>query len=120
MEIAKDKKSQSRQKRSAADLEKRKSSFAKDLSNLDLEIHGVRLPKFDVQPEYLELIENPEKVKNTYDFLIALCQKGFKKLNIKRGTAEHKKYTDRIYYELEILKELNPTKVEHKYLDREK
>ena len=106
MEIAKDKKSQSRQKRNAADPEKRKSSFAKDLSNLDLEIHGVRLPKFHIQPEYLELIDNPEKVKNTYDFLIALCQKGVKKLNIKRGTAEHKKYTDRIYYELEILKEL--------------
>ena len=64
MEIAKDKKSQSRQKRNAAGPEKRKSSLAKDLSNLDLEIHGVRLPKFDIQPEYLNLIDNPEKVKN--------------------------------------------------------
>tara|TARA_Y100001970_G_scaffold66808_1_gene85237 strand:+ start:2404 stop:4953 length:2550 start_codon:yes stop_codon:yes gene_type:complete len=71
-----------------------------------LDINGVRLPKFDIQPEYLDLIDNPEKVKNTYDFLIALCQKGFKKLNIKKGSAEHKKYVDRIYYELDILKEL--------------
>ena len=64
------------------------------------------MPKFEVQDEYLELIDNPDKVKNTYDFLIALCQKGFKNLNLKRGSEEHKKYTDRIYYELDILKEL--------------
>ena len=64
------------------------------------------MPKFEVQDEYLELIDNPNKVNNTYDFLIALCQKGFKNLNLKRGSEEHKKYTDRIYYELDILKEL--------------
>ena len=62
MEIVKENKSQSRpsqRRKSGADLEKRKSSFTESLSNLDLEIHGVRLPKFDIQPEYLELIDDP-------------------------------------------------------------
>ena len=108
MEIVKENKSQSRpsqQRKSEAGPEKRKSSFD-SFKNLGLDIHGVRLPKFQIQEDYLELIDNPEKVKNTYDFLIALCQKGFKKLDIKRGTEKHKKYVDRIYYELEILKDL--------------
>ena len=109
METVKENKSQTRRqprKKSAVDPKKRKSSFSDDFKKLGLNIHGVRLPKFEIQDEYLELIDNPDKVKNTYDFLIALCQKGFKNLNLKRGSKEHKKYTDRIYYELDILKEL--------------
>ena len=99
METVKENKSQSRpsqQRKSEAGPEKRKSSFD-SFKNLGLDIHGVRLPKFQIQEDYLELIDSPEKVKNTYDFLIALCQKGFKKLDVKRGTEKHKKYVDRIY-----------------------
>ena len=109
METVKENKNQNRhqpRRKSAVDPKKRKSSFSDDFKKLGLNIHGVRLPKFEIQDEYLELIDNPDKVKNTYDFLIALCQKGFKNLNLKRGSEEHKKYTDRIYYELDILKEL--------------
>ena len=85
MEIVKENKSQSRQnppRKSEEGLGKRKTDFNDSFNALKLDINGVRLPKFDIQPEYLDLIDNPEKVKNTYDFLIALCQKGFKKLNI--------------------------------------
>ena len=110
METAKASKNQShpprQRKKSEAGQEKRKTEFSNNFESLNLNIHGVRLPKFEIQDEYLELIDNPEKVKNTYDFLIALCQKGFKKLGIKRGTEKHKKYVERIHYELDILKEL--------------
>ena len=94
------------QRKSAADPQRKKSSFEDQFEKLDLNIHGVRLPEFTIEKEYLSLIDNPEKIKNTYDFLIALCQKGFKKLDLKKGSKKHKKYTDRIYYELDILKNL--------------
>ena len=115
METAKENKKQSPQRKkaanppqrkSAADPQRKKSSFEDQFEKLDLNIHGVRLPEFTIEKEYLSLIDNPEKIKNTYDFLIALCQKGFKKLDLKKGSKKHKKYTDRIYYELDILKNL--------------
>ena len=63
------------QRKSAADPQRKKSSFEDQFEKLDLNIHGVRLPEFTIEKEYLSLIDNPEKIKNTYDFLIALCQK---------------------------------------------
>ena len=106
MASVKPKKNQSLQKRKEEGQEKRKTSFTDKFNKLDLQIHGVRLPSFTIEKEYLELIDNPEKIKSNYDFLIQLCQKGFKKLGLERGSDLHKKYTDRIYYELDILKTL--------------
>ena len=106
MASVKPKKNQSLQKRKEEGQEKRKTSFTDKFDKLDLQIHGVRLPSFTIEKEYLELVDNPEKIKSNYDFLIQLCQKGFKKLGLERGSDLHKKYTDRIYYELDILKTL--------------
>ena len=109
METVKENKSQnlqSRQKRNAGGQEKRKTDFSSSFKKLNLEIHGVRLPKFEIQEEYLQMVEKPEEITDTYSFLVALCQKKFKSLNYKKGTPEHKKYSDRVHYELEILKEL--------------
>ena len=98
MASVKPKKNQSLQKRKEEGQEKRKTSFTDEFGKLDLQIHGVRLPSFTIEKEYLELVDNPKKIKSNYDFLIQLCQKGFKKLGLERGSDLHKKYTDRIYY----------------------
>tara|TARA_B000000460_G_scaffold183840_1_gene131882 strand:- start:8293 stop:11007 length:2715 start_codon:yes stop_codon:yes gene_type:complete len=98
-----------RKKEEGPERKKAKINFPDRFENLELELHGVRLPKFDIEDRYLELVENPEKIKNTYDFLIALCQKGFKKLNLKTDSDLYEKYKKRIFHELEILKSLGFT-----------
>ena len=43
---------------------------------------------------------------SNYDFLRALCKKGFLNLNLKKNSKEYNEYANRIKYELEILNEL--------------
>ena len=98
-----------RRKEEGLEKKEAKINFPDRFEKLELELHGVRLPKFDIEDRYLKLVENPEKIKNTYDFLIALCQKGFKKLNLKTDSDLYEKYKKRIFHELEILKSLGFT-----------
>jgi len=82
------------------------SNFTKKFERYDLEIHGVRLPSFEIDPEDKKRIGVSEDVKNI-EFLKSLCRQGFRDLGLKKGTDEFDKYVKRIKYELEILEELS-------------
>ena len=49
---------------------------------MDLELHGVRLPSFNIEKSEKRQLQISEDVDN-YDFLRALCLNGFKKLKLK-------------------------------------
>jgi DNA polymerase-3 subunit alpha len=73
--------------------------------NYNLAIHGVRLPQFNIDNRHKHKLEISEDCSN-HEFLRSLCLRGFKNLNLTKDSPEYKKYTDRVKYELDILKEL--------------
>ena len=79
--------------------------FLNKFDNLDLGLHGVRLPEFSIESSYKRQLNLSEDVEN-YEFLRALSLNGFKKLNITKDNKDYKKYVDRAKHELETLKEL--------------
>jgi DNA polymerase-3 subunit alpha len=79
--------------------------FASKFQDIDLGLHGVRLPEFAIDSESKRHLNVSEDVSN-YDFLRALALNGFKDLNVDKNSPEYKKYIDRAKYELETLKEL--------------
>ena len=79
--------------------------FSSKFQDVDLGLHGVRLPEFSIDVQSKRHLNVSEDVSN-YDFLRALALNGFKDLNVDKSSAEHKKYVDRAKYELETLKEL--------------
>lgn len=82
-----------------------KSNFSENFQDLELNLHGVRLPSFDIPNEEKRKIKISEDVDN-YEFLRALCFEGFKKLNLKKNSKEYKDYAERVKYELATLKDL--------------
>jgi DNA polymerase-3 subunit alpha len=80
-------------------------AFSSKFQDVDLGLHGVRLPEFSIDVQSKRHLNVSEDVSN-YDFLRALALNGFKDLNVDKSSAEHKKYVDRAKYELETLKEL--------------
>jgi DNA polymerase-3 subunit alpha len=80
-------------------------SFFSKFENVDLGLHGVRLPEFSIESSTKRHLNLSEDVSN-YDFLRGLALNGFKELNINKNLPEYKKYVDRAKYELETLKEL--------------
>ena len=82
-------------------MEKFKSQF----ENLSKPVHGVRLPKFDIEDKYKRAYKLSEDVDN-YDFLRGICLAGFKKMNLEKDSKEYEAYVDRVKSELDILKEL--------------
>ena len=86
--------------------EKMKSKdFLKKFKPLDIPIHGVRLPNFQIENKYKRANGLSEDVNN-YDFLRGLCLKGFKDLKLRKNTKKYKEYAERVKSELNILKEL--------------
>lgn len=81
------------------------SNFLDDFETIKLPIHGVRLPSFVVEEDYKKDLGITGEINN-YDFLRQLCLKGFKQLNLQKDSEEYKKYSERVKYELEIIKEL--------------
>ena len=79
--------------------------FTKSFDDYDLEIHGVRLPKFEISNEYKHRAHVTEDCNN-YDFLRKLCLNGFSDLHVEKDSELYKKYVSRIKYELETLKDL--------------
>ena len=103
MELTKNQKSKSQPKR----REEKKSKFASHFGDLNLALHGVRLPKFEIEKKYIKRFDLKDSI-NTYDFLREICLKRFSELGLNK--AENKKtYIDRIKYELNILQELDFT-----------
>jgi DNA polymerase-3 subunit alpha len=80
-------------------------NFSSKFEDVDLGLHGVRLPEFDIESSSKRHLNLSEDVTN-YDFLRALSLNGFKELKIDKTLPEYKKYVDRAKYELETLKEL--------------
>lgn len=79
--------------------------FLSKFSKLDLGLHGVRLPKFDIDLSYKRNLNLSEDVSN-YEFLKALISNGFKKLNLEKNSNQYKSYLDRAKHELVTLEEL--------------
>ena len=84
---------------------KNKDSFSKNFNELDLNLHGVRLPSFDIEVGHKRKLGVSEDISN-YNFLRELCKKGFKNLKVSKNSKNYKEYTERIKYELKTLKEL--------------
>ena len=81
------------------------SNFEKRFTGIDLDLHGVRLPSFEISNEEKRRCKVSEDVDN-YDFLRALCLNGFKDLEIDKDNERYQDYVDRAKYELKTLKEL--------------
>ena len=79
--------------------------FSSEFKELDLALHGVRLPSFEIKSEHKRKLGLSEDLDN-YGFLRELCKIGFKKLKLKKNSKEYKEYSERTRHELETLKEL--------------
>jgi DNA polymerase-3 subunit alpha len=79
--------------------------FSDQFENIELDIHGVRLPEFEIDLASKRHLGVSEDASN-YDFLKALTLNAFKTLNINKTDKDYKKYVDRAKYELDTLKEL--------------
>lgn len=80
-------------------------NLSSKFEDVDLGLHGVRLPEFNIESSTKRHLNLSEDASN-YDFLRALSLNGFKELKIDKSLPEYKKYVDRAKYELETLKEL--------------
>lgn len=79
--------------------------FSDKFEDTELDIHGVRLPEFEIDLASKRHLGISEDSSN-YDFLKALALNGFKTLNINKTDKDYKKYVDRAKHELDTLKEL--------------
>ncbi len=75
-------------------------SFVKDFENIDLNMHGVRLPSFKVDLKDKRSLGVSEDMGNE-DFLKVLCENGMEELELKDS-----RYKERFEYEFKTVKEL--------------
>lgn len=80
--------------------------FISNFENFSLEDNGVIVPEYDVTSEHKKKFDS--KASDNYEFLADLCRYGYKKLKIKEKDIEGK-YSERVKYELEIIKDLSFT-----------
>ena len=81
------------------------SDFYTDFKTLDLNLHGVRLPSFEIEKQVKRELKVSEDLNN-YDFLRKICLDGFNKLDLEKESKEHDDYVERARYELKTLKDL--------------
>ena len=81
------------------------NDFVKQFEELDLNIHGVRLPSFKVSNEEKRKLGVSEDVNNE-DFLEALCEDGREKIRSDIHKKHKGEYVKRLDYELKTIKEL--------------
>lgn len=79
------------------------NDFDSFFEDLKIPLHGVRLPEFSIESRLKKKYDLPDSATN-YDFLIQVCRTNFKKLKISQE--ERGKYTTRIKYELDAVKDL--------------
>ena len=75
-------------------------SFVEDFQDINLNMHGVRLPSFEVALKDKRSLGVSEDIGNE-EFLKALCEKGMEDLGL-----EGEKYQERFDYEFKTVKEL--------------
>lgn len=84
------------------------NNFIQVFEKYNLDFHGVRLPKVEVDQDVKKQLGLPDNVDN-YTILNSLCQKGLK-IKIKSGKLDIKKievYNNRCQTELEVFKKHN-------------
>ena len=79
------------------------NNFNSCFTDFKLPLYGVRLPEFNIESRLKKEYGLKEESSN-YDFLMQVCRTNFKKLNIAKE--DFPKYSDRVKYELETIKEL--------------
>jgi DNA polymerase-3 subunit alpha len=79
------------------------STYTDNFEELDLKLHGVRLPNFEITNTQKQDVKISED-SNNFSFLRALCEKGMQDKNLKG-----KAYQERMEYELQTLEELGFT-----------
>jgi len=79
--------------------------FTQQFAVIESPIKGVRLPEIKIEPRHRKELKLEESCNN-FDFLRALCKKGFLALNLTKGSKEYDEYATRVKYELDILNEL--------------
>ncbi len=78
-------------------------NYAEQFSELQLDLHGVRLPSFSIDNKYKHELGVSEDMHN-YGFLRALCEQGLKDKKLPKSS-----YGERLEYELETLESLGFT-----------
>ncbi len=79
--------------------------FLDQFETMKVPLLGVRLPEFSINPKHKAELGVAETVTN-FEFLRALCLKGFAGLNLAKDSPEYKKYAERVKHELSIMQEL--------------
>ncbi len=80
-------------------------NFLDHFESIKLDLHGVRLPTFEIDKKYKQRIGVSEDVDN-FNFLKALCILGIKNLNLEKEFSGKGKYKERALHELNTLKDL--------------
>ena len=80
------------------------SDFYNNFKTLELDLHGVRLPSFEIEKETKRHFKVSEDIDN-YNFLRKLCITAFEELNLKKDSADYNAYRERAKYELKTLKD---------------
>jgi DNA polymerase III subunit alpha len=82
------------------------NDFKKKFSKIEIPIHGVRLPEFEISNEEKREYSISEDVDNL-GFLTGLCRAGFKKLKLEKDSELYNSYVARVKYELAMLDKLS-------------
>ena len=80
-------------------------NFTSQFSELNLPLHGVRLPSFVIDNRHKRQVGVSEDVDN-YDFLKAMALTGLRELGLKKNSKLYKQYVKRAQHELDTLKGL--------------
>ena len=83
------------------------NAFVKKFKNIDLPLHGVRLPSFEISDSLRDRLD-ASKSEDNVKILRRLCYEGYEKRMLARqlDPLKAKEYTDRAEHELETMEEL--------------
>ena len=81
------------------------NNFTRQFEELDLALHGVRLPSFEIEKKYKRQIGVSEDISNE-DFLEALCENGKEKMWSSVHKKHKSEYAQRLEHELRTIKDL--------------
>ena len=79
--------------------------FSDRFKGIELPLHGVRLPSFDIDDESKRKIGVSESISN-FGFLSSLCENGLLDI-VGKKNKNYKKYKERLDYELKTLEDLS-------------
>ncbi len=80
-------------------------NFIKQFKEIDIPLHGVRLPSFEIDKKYKRTLGVSEDINNE-DFLKALCEDGRQKMWSSLHEKRKNEYAERLEYELKTVKDL--------------